>query len=166
MAPAKATTPGLAADQVNLALRRTADKLLRASGDTTSRIPAVELINDHTWRVYVDQDFEYKLLPPILQSSLDLYGIRQTYEVTVRQCETSIIDLGYHQQDFVRDSMVPCMGRDAPPGCHYVEITFSDKVASRSFWAGGGVFLIAIFGLAGFIGLLRLSRKRPSFTDE
>lgn len=144
--------PALQEDKVNLALRRTADKLLRAAGDSTSRIPAVEKINDHTWRIHLDESFQYDLLPPILQASLDRYEIHRAYEVTVRQCESSLIDLGYHQRDFLRDSMVPCGGREAPPGCHYIQITFQEKGERMPFWwAGGGLLLI----IAGSLWLRR-----------
>jgi hypothetical protein len=161
--PAEVTSAAERADKINLALRRTADKLLLASGDSVSRIPAVEKINDHTWRITLDHPFEYKRLPPILQASLDIYGIRQSYEVTVRQCETSVIDLGYHQQDFVRDSMVPCGTREAPPGCHYIEVMFSGESRSHSSgWLAGGFLLAAA---AGLLGLLRLSRRRINKPD-
>ncbi|HRI34453.1 MAG TPA: hypothetical protein PLD02_11930, partial [Saprospiraceae bacterium] len=41
----------LSPDKVNLALRRTADGLLRLSGDSTSRIPAIEQTGPGVWRV-------------------------------------------------------------------------------------------------------------------
>ena len=86
-------------EKVNLALRRTADGLLRLSGDSTSRIPAVEQETGGVWRLRLDQPFDYAQLPALLQASLDMYGIRQTYEVSVRRCFDGIIDIGYHQMD-------------------------------------------------------------------
>jgi DNA-binding winged helix-turn-helix (wHTH) protein len=155
----------LASDEINLALRRTADKLLRALGDSTSRIPAVEKVDDQTWRVFINQSFEYKLLPPILQSSLDQYGITQAYQVTVRECETDLIDLGYHKKDFIRDTIVPCGTRVAPEGCHYIEISFTGSPGIKSFWTGNNKFFFGLMGLLGIGGLFtwwQLKKKRST----
>jgi DNA-binding winged helix-turn-helix (wHTH) protein len=155
------------ADDINLALRRTADKLLRAMGDSTSRIPAVEQVSDHAWRVYLNQPFDYNLLPSILQSSLDQYEIRQSYEVTVRECETSTIDLGYHQKDFLVDSIIPCGTRVFPKGCHYIEVAFSGQAGGKSYWAGNRKILFGLFGFIGLAGFAfwRMKRK-PSKAAE
>lgn len=127
-------TPGgqepLQADRINLALRRTADGLLRHAGDSTSRIPAIEQTAPNIWRVRLEQSFSYEELPAILQASLDLHGIDQPYEVAVRRCKDTIIDLGYHQFDFLRDSVVPCGGREISQECHFIEVTFLHSVAT------------------------------------
>lgn len=109
---------------INLALRRTADRLLRITGDTTSRIPAIEQHNAHAWRIHIGPTIGYDSLPFILQSSLDQFDIRHRYDVTIHRCEDDVIDLGYQQQDFLQDSLVPCGSRKEPTGCHYIEITF------------------------------------------
>ncbi|MEK7254067.1 MAG: winged helix family transcriptional regulator, partial [Bacteroidota bacterium] len=60
-------------EKVNLALRRTADGLLRQSGDSTSRIPAVERAGEGVWQLRLEQSFDYEKLPALLQTSLDQY---------------------------------------------------------------------------------------------
>ena len=142
--------PGLAesAERINLALRRVADGLLRAAGDSTSRIPPVKQISANHWRVQLQQDFSYDSLPYLLQSSLDQYGIREAYEVAIRRCDDATIDLGFHQQDFLQDSTVPCSGREPPPGCHYMEVTFLSEGKSKTAWAGIGSVLLVLLLLA------------------
>lgn len=140
--------PELAHDKINLALRRTADKLLRSAGDNHSRIPAIKQISESGWRVYLEHPFSYDTLPTLLQSSLDMYGIDQTYEVVIRQCESATIDLGYHQRDFLQDSLVPCGGRIAPEGCHYMDVTFLTSDQSKASWARVGALLCLIFLVA------------------
>jgi len=143
-------TGELSADKVNLALRRTADGLLRASGDSTSRIPAIERAAAGVWRVRLEQPFDYERLPALLESSLDLYGIRQPYEVAVRRCADAVIDLGYHQIDLLQGD-VPCSGRDMPEGCHFIEVTFLEKTGtSLPGVTKTGALLLALGGLAGF----------------
>ncbi|MDX2133551.1 MAG: winged helix-turn-helix domain-containing protein [Saprospiraceae bacterium] len=121
-------TAELPKDQLNLALRRTADALLRASGDSTSRIPAVSQISETTWRIYLAQSFDYDRLPELLQNSLDLHRIHQPYYVTVRRCLDDVIDLGYHYADVAgEDAVVTCGGREMPEGCHYIEVVFAQQ---------------------------------------
>lgn len=159
----------LPADDINLALRRTADQLLRAVGDTTSLIPPVEQTDARTWRVYVNQSFEYKYLAPILQASLDQYQITQPYQVTVRECATSTIDLGYHQKDLLRDSIIPCGTRVMPEGCHYIEVTFTGPQSVKSFWAGNNKFIFALIFLllmGGVITWWQLNRRRSKTLDS
>ncbi len=117
-------------EKVNLALRRTADKLLRLSGDSTSRIPAVEQKNASTWRVLLQQPFSYDQLPALLQESLDLYNIRTPYEVKVRRYGDETIDLGYHQVDFSDGKEVPCQSREMDETSHYIEISFLQNEAA------------------------------------
>ncbi|WP_373550023.1 winged helix-turn-helix domain-containing protein [Haliscomenobacter sp.] len=151
LSAASVEAPGaLSPERVNLALRRTADRLLRQSGDHTSRIPAIEQVGTSVWRVRLEQPFRYEELPATLQASLDLYGIQQPYNVTLRRCASAIIDLGYHQSD-VRKDTVPCMGREMPTGCHFIEIAFLENEGKSSFgMAKSGVLLLLVGGLASF----------------
>ncbi len=145
--------------QVNLAIRRTADKLLRISGDSTSKIGAVEKINPLTWRLQLDKEFIYDSLPKLLQSSFAFYHITNAYDVTIRQCETNIIDLGYHQKDFILDSLVPCGGRELPDGCHYIEVVFEGEINKSLDWTSRSILLL--LGLTSSAGLWWLLRRKP-----
>ncbi|MDO8368622.1 MAG: winged helix-turn-helix domain-containing protein [Saprospiraceae bacterium] len=146
-------------DKVNLALRRTADGLLRLSGDSTSRIPAIEQSGAGVWRVRLEQPFNYEQLPALLQASLELYDIRQPYEVAVRRCVDATIELGYHQVDYSGSNVVPCGGREMPEGCHYIEVTFLGNTGQAPFWtARTWVLLLLSGGLAGF---WFFRRKKP-----
>jgi hypothetical protein len=110
--------------KINLALRRTADRLLKQAGDSTSRIEAVSHSGQHSWQIRLSQSFNYDDLPALLQASLQDYGLDLPYEVTVKRCQDDGIDLGYHYLDFLSDKGVACTGRKMPEGCHYIEVTF------------------------------------------
>ncbi|MEP6796102.1 MAG: winged helix-turn-helix domain-containing protein [Saprospiraceae bacterium] len=146
--------------KVNLAIRRTADKLLRVSGDDTSRIGAVEQINALTWRLQLDQPFAYDSLPALLQASLDFYAIKNSYDVTVRQCENGTIDLGYQQLDFTQDSLVPCGGRATNEGCHYIEIAFVGEAPASSNSESRN--LLIFLGLTGGAGIWWWLRRKSN----
>ncbi|MBK8492829.1 MAG: winged helix-turn-helix transcriptional regulator [Saprospirales bacterium] len=152
-------TDDLSPEKINLALRRTADGLLRASGDSTSRIPAIEQADGGVWRIRLEQPFQYEQLPALLQTSLDLYGINHPYEVAVRRCADATIDLGYHQLDVLQEDDVPCAGREMPDGCHFIEVTFlknGGKSLLRPTTAG-----LMLLSLAGLVGLWFYRRQRP-----
>jgi DNA-binding response OmpR family regulator len=149
---------GLSPEKVNLALRRTADRLLRQSGDQTSRIPAIEQVGTNVWRVRLEQPFRYEELPATLQASLDLYGIQQAYNVALRRCVSAIIDLGYHQSD-VRKDTVPCMGREMPTGCHFIEISFLEN-ENKAWWVNNGALILLALG--GLASIWFLGRQKPT----
>ncbi len=147
-------------EKVNLALRRTADGLLKQAGDSTTRIPNVIHSHPNVWQVELDSFFRYDSLPSLLQSSLDLYGIRNPYTVSIRKCGNNIIDLGYHQFDYTKDNNVPCSGREAPEGCHFLEITFSDVAVKETSTKGKtGVILFTLIGILGIWGIRILIPK-------
>ncbi len=146
-------------DQINLALRRTADGLLRHAGDSTSRIPAIEQTASHIWRVKLEQSFSYEELPAILQASLDLHGIDQVYEVAVRRCHDEFIDLGYHQIDFLQDSLVPCRGRELSEECHYIEVTFLEATIPPTSWSASSWIWLLV--LAELVVIWFLFRRKP-----
>jgi hypothetical protein len=155
---------GFSPDKVNLALRRTADGLLRGSGDSTSRIPAVEQSGKEVWRIRLEQPFRYEQLPALLQASFDLYDIQRPYDVKVRRCSDATIDLGYHKFDFLYTRNVPCSGREISEDCHYIEISFLDTVAKKNQWAtSSGIFLLLLGGLLGF---WYYRKRRPASSNS
>ncbi len=135
-------TAPLEEEKINLALRRMADQLLRASGDSVSRIPAIERSGEFSWKILMEQRFEYDSLPGALQEAVVRYDIEATYQVAVKRCDNHKLDLGFFQKDFVQDSTVPCMGREEPEGCHYIEVTFMPYATRKTFWASTSLLLL------------------------
>jgi hypothetical protein len=158
----KSASLKIIAEKVNLALRRTADGLLRANGDSTSRIDAVEQTATNIWRIKLDRPFRYEQLPFILQSSLMLYEISNPYQVAIRRCGDATIDLGYHQFDFVKNNSVPCSGREMPESCHYIEITFLEASSNQATGiAKTGILLLLTAGIAGYWYYRKRQIRKP-----
>ena len=155
-------------EKINLVLRRMADHLLRASGDHTSRIPAVEHADEQTWRILMHQRFEYDSLPRILQASLARYDVGQPYQVTIRRCDNHSIDLGYSHEDVQQDSIIPCSGRQEPEGCHYIEVRFTENNTTRqTFWASTGLLLVlTLFTGSGALWWYRKNGNDPTIMTE
>lgn len=124
-------------NHVNLALRKAADRLLRESGDSVSRIPGVIRITANVWSIRPESAFSYDKLPEIIESAFNEHNIGSSYAVTVRRCLDNFIDLGYQQADLSDTLPVPCSGRQAPEGCHYIEVTFEARSAVAGLWATG-----------------------------
>ena len=153
--------------KINLALRRTGDALLKQSGDSTSRIPAVNQLSKDVWQLQLDQDFGYDQLPLLLQSSLEQYGINAPYEVAVKRCDDEVIDLGYHYLDLIHNhGQVPCNNRRMPAGCHFIEVTFLTNMESQ--WLLSNALWLIPIGILGFMGIvffIKIPKKSHLLAD-
>jgi Transcriptional regulatory protein, C terminal len=117
----------LLAENINLALRYTGDRLLDLAGDTQSTIQPVQRLSEHTWLLKLERHFEYDSLPPILHRAMLRHRIPNDYNVTVLRCRDGELMLGYFGSEYVRDPNVPCGGRDQKTACLNLKITLLDK---------------------------------------
>lgn len=138
-------------EKVNLALRRTAHHLLRAAGDSASRIPAVQQ-TDRVFTVRLNHAFSYDRLPALLQQSLDQHRIQANYDVAVLDCGRGELQLGYNFLDYTERGEVPCGGRQMGEGCYTLKVTFAETPPVDK--SGGGWWTLVFSGLlAGFVYL-------------
>ena len=137
-------------EKVNLALRRTADRLLRAAGDSTSRIPAVQQTNPQTFRIQLGRSFGYEQLPRLLRASFQLHGVTGAYDVAVLDCATGTVQLGYTASDLQGDRSVPCVGRSRTAGCYVLQVTF----AATTNPPGQSIALWPVLSLGGLLTCL------------
>jgi Transcriptional regulatory protein, C terminal len=117
-------------EKINLALRRTAHHLLRAAGDSTSRIATVIQSDPQTYRLRLDHAFDYERLPKLIQSSFRAHQITGAYDVAVLDCTTGALELGYTVGDLTNGEPVPCVGRSRKAGCYVLQVTFAPPAAS------------------------------------
>ncbi|MEZ0610911.1 winged helix-turn-helix domain-containing protein [Fibrella sp. WM1] len=158
VAPAAGEEPQRQADKINLALRGTAHHLLRATGDSTSRIPVVQQLNATTYRLQLNHAFNYDTLPGLLQQSLQLHRIATPYDVAVLDCGTRRLQLGYSVSDLTDSKTVPCSGRLMAEGCYMLQLTFTAAPApSVGYWP-----VLAVISLLA--GLMVVTWRRPLAT--
>jgi DNA-binding winged helix-turn-helix (wHTH) protein len=119
------TNPQRFEEKVNLALRRTGHHLLLASGDSTSRIPAVKKLDASTYVLQLSKSFNYDQLPSILQASFSIHEIKNNYDVAVIDCASEQLQLGYNFQDYIKNNEIPCGGRQRGEGCYNLKVTFA-----------------------------------------
>jgi DNA-binding winged helix-turn-helix (wHTH) protein len=127
------------ADNINLALRRTAHQLLINAGDSTNRIPPVQQLNATTFLIRLERPFDYGNLPALLQQSMDRQGITQQYNVSLLDCQSGEIQLGYSGLDFQEARTVPCTDRQQKNGCYNLRVAFVESTTPSRLvtnWTG------------------------------
>jgi len=144
------------AEKVNLALRRTAHLLLSESGDTTSRIPAVQHPLAGVWSIRLEHFFDYDRLPALLQESLALHGIGGNYDVAVLGCADGMLQLGYNYLDFTKSKETPCSGRSLESGCYDLQVTF----LTSKFASGHPMVWLGLIG--ALLGILMILWRRTT----
>jgi hypothetical protein len=155
-------------EKVNLALRRTVHHLLKASGDSTSRIEPVKMLDEFTFKIRLEKNFNYDLLPKLLEESFKIHQIEDIYDVSVLDCKDGELELGYNSFDFKKDKNVPCVGRIQDKTCYDLQVIFTKKAVqttSKPLW------LVPLWGLflVGFIFWNRKKSKdniKPEITIE
>ncbi|WP_460969271.1 winged helix-turn-helix domain-containing protein [Spirosoma migulaei] len=163
LTPAKTATDSQRFPQkVNLALRRTVHHLLLKSGDSTSRIQPVQQQNAQVFSIQIDHAFDYGQLPVLLQESFKVHDIQANYDVAVLDCAQGELQLGYNFRDLNEKNEVPCGGRNQPPGCYTLQVTFAPPEAASSPITGWWV--LALGGL--LMGLGYAAWKRSNRSNE
>jgi DNA-binding winged helix-turn-helix (wHTH) protein len=127
---------------IHLALRRTANLLLKQAGDSTSTIAPIQQTSETTYLVKLEHTFNYDSLPIFLQRSFDGQGITNKYDVAVLDCRSAVLILGYSSFDFLQNKEVPCGGRAQTKGCLNFSVTFdTPSVFALNSWK-----MVAFYG--------------------
>ena len=157
-------------ENVNLALRRTAHRLLAMAGNRKGAIPPVEETESGTWTVSLEQHFDYDSLPNLLRESFALQHITGNYNVMLVNCQSDDLMLGYAASTFDALREVPCSGRDQTTGCYNLRVSFPDRAAAplqeKGLWlwlAGMSACLIIFVFFLVYSKLIKskLSSKKP-----
>ncbi|HPH19497.1 MAG TPA: winged helix-turn-helix domain-containing protein [Haliscomenobacter sp.] len=149
----------LQATRVNLALRKTGDRLLDLAGDRTSTIAPVRRIDEHTWLLRLERAFNYDSLPRILHQSLLQHGISNEYNVSVLRCSDDELILGYTASDYQLDKVVPCGGREIDVACLNIQVNFLEKnIPATNPWKTRFLLLSGLL-FAAALGSLFYRRK-------
>lgn len=149
-------------EKVNLALRRTAHHLLKSSGDSTSHIEPVKVLDENIFIVRLNKNFNYDKLPKLLEESFKIHQIDDNYDVSVLNCQNGGLELGYNYLDFKKNKDVACTGRKQDKMCYDLRVNFTEKsvqTASKPLW------LVPLWGLF-LVGFLYVNRKKSCTAIE
>lgn len=162
-------------EQVNLALRQTAHRLLSLAGDRSSTIPPVQHPDAHSWLIRLNHNFEYDSLPPLLRKAFAQHRVEGDYNVAVLACFTEDLMLGYTATALSTDQDVPCGGREQQAGCYDLRVSFPDRAVAPATGKAGWMLLAfacvlllagSIYGLFNSRKKNRLKAKAPLNADE
>lgn len=131
-------------EQVNLALRQAAHRLLVLAGDRKSRIPPVEHSEENTWLIRLEHNFDYDSLPLVLRESFAWHGVSGDYEVAVLDCSSDALMLGYTASLLTAGKEIPCGGREQTAGCYNLKVTFPGRASTGDREKGRRNFYAAI----------------------
>jgi hypothetical protein len=124
---AKHADRDLRAKEVNVIIRQMGHQLLLQAGDSTSRVLPVTEIKKGTFRLTFEKElvFNNDSLMALAQSLLPKTKFPSGYIITVHDCQKEGIVYGFLVNNTSPD-ILACQGRNQPPGCYTIELTFPD----------------------------------------
>jgi len=119
--------------RAELVVRQIGHKLLRYSGDFTSRVLPVKQLHPGTFQLKFETPFSFMpdTLVKIVRSNLDLINLPVNYIVNVFDCTSNEIVYGFEIRPDHKE-IVPCLGRVQPKGCYTIQITFVEFQSSQN----------------------------------
>ncbi len=147
-------------ERVNLALRQTGHHLLILMDDHSSAIPPVKQLAENEFELRLESNFAYDTLGVLLTNAFASFGIDESYQIAVKNCQTDELILGFNDQAFLSGTAT-CMGREQWSDCNNISVTFPHL---DSFGAGDKWLQIAL-GALSILLLLRLLFMRKKEED-
>lgn len=146
-----------------LALRQIAHDYLVCEGDETSRIPAVKTEADGGLFLRLEREIDYTMLAEVTSKAINRYGIRNSYSLSLEDCESGEVFLGSLWVDPITDPTgqtgIACSGRDQENRCANITLNFH---ASNAVGATGNPLYLLLPGiLLLLIGGWRTRARQP-----
>jgi len=149
--------------RAELIVRQIGHKLLRYSGDFTSRVLPVKQLSPGIFQVKFETPFSFMpdTLVKIAKSNLDLINLPVGYIVNVFDCTSKEMVYGFEIRPNQKE-LVPCLGRPQPKGCYTLLISFVDFQSSQKTNNNYPLLICAFVGLSliAFTGGYYLKRKK------
>ncbi len=131
-----------------LALRQIAHDYLICEGDETSRIPAVKTQADGGLFLQLERNIDYTSLAQVASKAINQYGIRNSYSLSLEDCESGEVFLGNLWVNPITDPMgetgIACSGRDQEERCANITLNFH---ASNAVGATGNPLFLLLPGI-------------------
>lgn len=111
---------------IGIAMREIGHRLLLAAGDSTSRVLPVQQPAADEYLVGFERPlfFRADTLVEIVRRTLRNNGLPLRYLVQVLHCDNAEVTYGFSVGATKDTSLIPCVGREQPPGCYQVKIVF------------------------------------------
>src|SRR5258707_1951182 len=137
-------------EHADLVVRQIGHKLLRHSGDFTSRVLPVKQLRAGTFQLKFETPFSFMpdTLVKIVRSNLDLINLPVGYIVNVFDCASNEIGYGFEISPGHKE-IVPCLVRVQPKGSYTIQISFVDFQSSQNLNSYSHYYPLIISALIG-----------------
>lgn len=114
--------------QINLALREIADQVLKQNQDVFSPIPPVRREDPNTYLIELKSPVNYALIRQLVDSTLLRHRIRPDYRLSLLDCSTDEVVLGFLAYAKDENKEVPCQQRASNmDNCYYLRLQLVDN---------------------------------------
>ena len=121
-------------ETTRVALRDVGHKLLLASQDSTSVVLPIQALETFKFRLTFQNDITIQpdSLVSIVENSLQKANVSDAYLVEVTACETNDVSYSYEMFKGNEKGIIPCLGRNLPKNCYYIDVRFTHKHSKDS----------------------------------
>ena len=142
-------------------LRMIGHRLLKSAGDSRSRVMPIQRLTDVEFQIHFEN--QLSLVPDsifsIISSTTKSSSLPDKYTAEIRDCSTDQILYSFVMSDIDSDVIVPCLGRQLPVACYYLNINFA---ASNPHFPKPWHIVAGVVLLSGVFSLLYYKRKYNS----
>ncbi|UII32327.1 response regulator transcription factor [Fulvivirga ulvae] len=113
---------------IKVGMRMIGDQILLHSGDSTSRVLAIEKDTDR-YKIEFESGFSFtpEAMMAIINEVVTETGIATSYLVEVENCETKKVIYSYEVSDWTTTDLIPCKLRVQPKACYKLFVTILDS---------------------------------------
>lgn len=146
-------------ERIHLALREAVHQLRLAAGDSTSAILPARKESAGRYRVELNRNIEYSHLKGVLSATFQRHQLEYEYRVSVLECSTNALMLGFISYPADTSTAYPCQEREQLSDCYNLVVTF--PALERSSTAAPPIYWQSIFAVCFALGGYVLARYFP-----
>ncbi|WP_299113920.1 winged helix-turn-helix domain-containing protein [uncultured Winogradskyella sp.] len=119
-------------ERVKISFREVGNQLLLSHQDSTSLILPVVALKQSKYRLSFQEElsFEPSNLVSFIETNFKKANLPKHYLVEVIQCVDDEVAYSYEMSIDEESTIIPCMSRNLPLDCYYIEVRFTRRVAS------------------------------------
>jgi len=152
---------------LEIVLRAIGHEILLHSKDSTSRVLPVKTVNDNTYRIALENSFEFMpdTLMSIVHQQLAKTDRLGDYTVSVNDCYQNQTVFAY-EVNTAKGDLKPCRRRELKKGCYVIEISFLSKKSFNYSWLPLALIPVVFAGLFFARGWNRISASRELIEEK
>jgi hypothetical protein len=130
--PVQDTSLVLQEEQTNVAIRAIADALLKQNDDWTSPVPPIRQEGKYSYFIPLKAKIDYSRLRHTIDTILERHNIRPDYRVSLLDCTSGIVMLGFMANSQDRSASVACQDREQAETCYNLRLTLLEEQPKKN----------------------------------